>query len=93
MLNWPDPERAWKMLSAKWGVQIAGMILGARSSPCGIFKFRTCILAGTYGNRTHPGRPAPHTGFEDQEIHRHLSAPKESIAQNDWIYKGDAIFY
>ena len=25
-------ERVWKMLSAKWGVQIAGMILGARSS-------------------------------------------------------------
>ena len=24
-------ERVWKMLSAKWGVQIAGMILGARS--------------------------------------------------------------
>ena len=29
----PDAiERVWEMLSAKWGVQIAGMILGARSS-------------------------------------------------------------
>ena len=27
----PDAiERVWKMLSAKWGVQIAGMIFGAR---------------------------------------------------------------
>ena len=24
---------------------------------------------------------APHTGFEDQEAHRHLSAPSESIAE------------
>ena len=26
---------------------------------------------------------APHTGFEDQEAHRHLSAPSESIAEID----------
>ena len=28
----PFLERVWKMLSAKWGVQIAGMIFQTRSS-------------------------------------------------------------
>ena len=31
-LGWGAPERVWKMLSAKWGVQIAGMIFQTRSS-------------------------------------------------------------
>lgn len=30
------------------------------------------VLAETCGNRTHPGRFTPHTGFEDQEAHQLL---------------------
>ena len=32
MVMSPFLECVWKMLSARWGVQIAGMILGARSN-------------------------------------------------------------
>ena len=41
-----------------------------------------CFFGGNIWESNPSGTGlAPHTGFEDQEAHRHLSAPSESIAE------------
>ena len=42
-----------------------------------------CLFSGGNIWESNPSGTglAPHTGFEDQEVHRHLSAPSESIAE------------
>lgn len=45
-----------------------------------------CFFAFLFGGNIWESNPsgtglAPHTGFEDQEAHRHLSAPEVSITK------------